>query len=244
MYCVKCGKELPEDCRYCPNCGNAVGSGVMGNEGNTSAPLNCKKERLLTSELWLTLLLGISVSEFYYIVYYVFLKIQSLQTAAVAFYLKFMLVVTLSLTVSLKYATPYLSEGIRQIRQFSQLRGIVGVSLGVLIAIARIIFAMGQSLNMASTANKLLGESSFFITITILFFVSAKKKKGIKANMVSLLYLSGIYNWLFWLMVLIGGICDGKVSDDILSLFAMAILALPLAVALIAGICFCRCKRG
>lgn len=62
--------------------------------------------------------------------------------------------------------------------------------------------------------------------------------------MVSLLYLAGIYNWLFWLMVLISGICDGLISEGALSLFALVILALPLVVSLIAGICFYRCKRG
>lgn len=244
MFCIKCGKELPENCRYCPNCGTAVGSGDMGNEGNISTFPKCKKEKLLTNELWLTLLLGISVSEFFYAIYYVFLKIQSPQTTAVSFYLKFMLVATLLLTVSLKYVIPYLSEGFRQIRQPIQLRGIVGASLGSMVSIWRILSSMGQSLDRESTANSLLEESAFFITITILAFMSAKKKNTIEANTVLLIYLAGIYNWLFWLMVLIGGICDGLLPERILSLFALVILALPLVVAVIAGICFCRCKRG
>lgn len=244
MFCIKCGKELPENCRYCPNCGISVGDDVVGNEKNTSVPPNNKRERFLTNEFWLTLLLGISVSEFYYIAYYVFLKIQSPQTAVVSFYLKFMLFVTLTLTVSLKYAIPYLSEGFRQVRKAFQLRGTIGVSLGVIIALWRILSSMGQSFDRASTANSLLGESSFFITIAILSFVSAKKKNTIKANMIFLFYLAAVYNWLFWFMVLIGGICDGLIPEGILSLFALVILALPLIVALIAGICFCRCKRG
>lgn len=247
MFCIKCGKELPENCRYCPNCGNAVDNGTINsgrNREKSAAYPKGKGEKLLTSELWLTLLLGISVSDFYYIVYYVFLKIQSPQTAVVSFYLKFVLFVTLSLTVSLKYVKPYLSEGFRQIRQSIQLRGVIGVSLGAIVALWRILSSMGQSLDRASTANNLLGESSFFITIAILSLVSAKKKNTIKANMVSLLYLTGIYNWLFWLMVLVGGICDGLLPDGILSLFVLVILTLPLGVALIAGICFYRCKRG
>lgn len=244
MFCIKCGKELPENCRYCPNCGTAVGSGAMGNEGNISTFPKYKKEKLLTNELWLTLLLGISVSEFFYAIYYVFLKIQSPQTTAVSFYLKFMLVATLLLTVSLKYVIPYLSEGFRQIRQPIQLRGIVGASLGSMVSIWRILSSMGQSLDRESTANSLLEESAFFITITILAFMSAKKKNTIEANTVLLIYPAGIYNWLFWLMVLIGGICDGLLPERILSLFALVILALPLVVALIAGICFYRCKRG
>lgn len=247
MFCIKCGKELPENCRYCPNCGNAVDNSTMDSGRNRTKSFSYSdgmREKLLTSELWLTLLLGISVSEFYYIVYYVFLKIQSPQTAAVSFYLKFMLIVTLSLTVSLKYVMPYLSEGFRQIRQAFQLRGVIGVSLGAIVALWRMLSTMGQSLDIASTANSLLGESGFFITITILSFVSVKKKNTIKANMVCLLYLAGVYNWLFWFMVLIGGICDGLIPESILSLFALVILVLPLIVALIAGICFYRCKRG
>ena len=215
-----------------------------GNREKSSTNLSCKSEQLLTRELWLTLLFGISVSEFYYIIYYVFLKIQSPQTSVVSFYLKFMLAVTLSLTVSLKYVKPYLSEGFRQIRKAFQLRGVIGVSLGAIIALWRILSSMGQSLDMASTANSLLGESSFFITITILSFVSAKKKNTIKVNMVFLLYLAGVYNWLFWFMVLIGGMCDGLIPESILSLFVLVILTFPLIIALIAGICFYRCKRG
>ncbi len=246
MFCIKCGKELPENCRYCPNCGTSVDNGTInsGRNREKSSGHSYGKGKLLTCELWLTLLLGISVSEFYYIVYYVFLKIQSPQTAAVSFYLKFMLFVTLSLAVSLKYGMPYLSKGFRQIRQPIQLRGVIGISLGAIVVLWRILSSMGQSLDRASTANSLLGESSFFITISILSFVSAKKKNTIKANMVSLLYLAGIYNWLFWFMVLIGGICDGLLSEGVLSLFALVILALPLVVSLIAGICFYRCKRG
>lgn len=245
MFCIKCGKELPENCRYCPNCGTAVDNDTInsGRNREKSSGYSDGKEKLLTSELLLTLLLGISVSEFYYIVYYVFLKIQPPQTGTVSFYLKFMLFVTLSLTISLKYLLPYLSKGFRQIRQPIQLRGVIGVSLGAIVALWRILSSMGQSLDRASTANSLLGESSFFITITILSFVSAKKKNTIKADMVSLLYLAGIYNWLFWLMALISGICNCIIPDGILSLFALVILVLPLVIALIAGICFYRCKR-
>lgn len=245
MFCIKCGKELPENCRYCPNCGTAVDNGTInsGRNRGKSSDYSEGKEKLLTSELLLTLLLGISVSEFYYIVYYVFLKIQPPQTTAASFYLKLMLFITLSLTVSLKYLMPYLSKGFRQIRHPIQLRGVIGVSLGTSVALWRILSSMGQSLDRASTANSLLGESSFFITITILSFVSAKKKNTIKADMVSLLYLAGIYNWLFWLMVLISGICNCIIPDGILSLFALVILVLPLVIALIAGICFYRCKR-
>lgn len=247
MYCTKCGKELPDNSHFCPNCGNEVKNSSMESERNKVNSISYssgKKEKLLANEWWLSLLFGISVSEFFYIVYYIFLKLQSPQNAAVSFYLKFMLVITLSLAVSLKYAMPYLSDGLRQIRQSFQLRGIVDVSLGAVIALWRILSSMGQSLDKTSTANDLLAESSFFITITILSFLSARKKKGIKANMVSLLYLAGVYNWLFWFMVLIGGICDGIISDGILSLFALAILVLPFVIALIAGICFYRCRRG
>lgn len=247
MFCINCGKELPENCRYCPNCGTSVDNGTINSERNrekSAAYSKGKGEKLLTSGLWLTSLLGISVSVFYYIVYYVFLKIQSPQTAAVSFYLKFMLFVTLLLAVSLKYVMPYLSEGFRQIRQPIQLRGVIGVSLGAIVALWRILSSMGHSLDRASTANSLLGENSFFITIAILSFVSAKKKNTIKANRVFLLYLAGIYNWLFWFMVLIGGICDGLLPEGVLSLFVLVILALPLVVALIAGISFYRCKRG
>ncbi len=246
MYCMKCGKELPDNSRFCPNCGTAVDKTSIdsGNRPKSVAHLDNMRGKLLTSELLLTLLLGISVSEVYYIVYYVFLKIQSPQTTAVSFYLKFMLLVTLSLTVSLKYAMPYLSQGLRQIRLPFQLRGVIGVSLGAIVALFRILSSIGQSLDRNSTANDLLAESSFFITITILSFASARRKHAIKANMVSLLYLAGVYNWLFWFLVLISGICDGIIPDGILSLLALVILALPLVIALIAGIYFYRCKRG
>lgn len=105
MFCIKCGKELTENCHYCPNCGTPVDNGTInsGRNRKKSSDYSDGKGKPFTSELWLTLLLGISVSEFYYIVYYVFLKIQTPQTAAVSFYLKFMLFVTLSLAVSLKY---------------------------------------------------------------------------------------------------------------------------------------------
>lgn len=246
MYCMKCGKKLPDNSRFCPNCGTAVDKTSIdsGNRPKSVIHSDNMRGKLLTSEFWITLLLGISVSEVYYIVYYVFLKIQSPQTTAVSFYLKFMLIVTLSLTVSLKYVIPYLSQGLRQIRLPFQLRGVIGVSLGAIAALMRILSSIGQTLDRTSTANDLLAESGFFITITILSFMSAKKKNTIKTNIVSLLYLAGVYNWLFWLLVLVIGICDGIIPDDILSLFALVILALPLAIAVIAGICFYRCKRG
>ena len=26
MYCINCGKELPDDAKFCPGCGNKIGS--------------------------------------------------------------------------------------------------------------------------------------------------------------------------------------------------------------------------
>lgn len=42
MYCQHCGKELPEDCNYCPGCGHATGSGESA--GNTQTDATDKTE--------------------------------------------------------------------------------------------------------------------------------------------------------------------------------------------------------
>lgn len=37
MYCQHCGKELPEECNYCPGCGHAIGSGESAAGARTEA---------------------------------------------------------------------------------------------------------------------------------------------------------------------------------------------------------------
>jgi uncharacterized membrane protein YvbJ len=67
MYCSKCGKELPENVKFCNECGNAVGSsveesnlsGISDNKKNDKTPARSSGNAF---SLVLGLIIGIAVT--------------------------------------------------------------------------------------------------------------------------------------------------------------------------------------
>lgn len=242
MYCIKCGKELPEGSAYCPCCGSAVGSGnTMGETTNKEVPpVIHQKEKLITEEFWIMILMGVAVSAFFYIMFYIEATLSTAHTSSGGM-LKFVVMIIAAMGFSLKLVKTELKDFSKKWKSVSQLRGFVGVSLGSMLAEWEVLSSFGKTYDNRSTANGLLIVSILCVVIIIVIALYYRNKGFLKSNVTALFYISCVYNLLFYLTSFVMSINNGAVSD-ITALISLIMIFTPGIVAIITGICFYRCR--
>lgn len=239
MYCIKCGKELPEGSAYCLYCGSAVGSGnTMGETTNKEVPpVIHQKEKLWTADFWVALLTGLSVSGCIFLIWYedIYRRI-SFQNMNVAKGSMALLVGVLMFSAI--NAGWDLKKGRIRINSRSFLmREVVGTSLGCLMANVNMLFTIGPTNDIEKAIKHLSVEAVISIGVCIAVMIF-QRKNGVntKNNLLSISFcLICIYNTIFY----VGGYYWG--NNEI---YGMLIIFTPGIVAIITGICFYRCRGG